>query len=87
MSGREAAIMSDDPTTPTKQTTAGDWLPIETAPKGPDILLWVPETECVIGSYDPGLQCWTSRNPSSTCISWDPIDDPTRWMPLPEAPQ
>lgn len=55
----------------------GEWQPIETAPKGKDVLLFFPKVEG--RNY---LREWIRVGFKDDCIR-----KPTHWMPLPEPPQ
>lgn len=69
-----------------------EWQPIATAPKDADVLLYCPRRGVVRGKWD---DCRYARNPKpywshdrerifGTRETRD--DQPTHWMPLPEAP-
>lgn len=60
---------------------AGDWRPIDTAPKDSvAILLWCPERKNI-------HKCWW-RNGEWVHRSGEVLmEEPTRWQPLPETPQ
>lgn len=58
-----------------------EWQPIETAPKGAPVLVWIES-----GHY---RRCCIARNTPSgwhTDLTWNAYRV-THWMPLPEPPQ
>jgi hypothetical protein len=67
------------------------WQPIETVPKGKDVLLWwIPKDPnpyaeaCVIGmvsAHEPGMW-WNGQRGAYQSVS-----HVTHWMPLPESPR
>lgn len=59
-----------------------EWQPIETAPKGPTLILWNGELLCT---------GWCDNEGQWYCDQWaehhaEIDDDPTHWMPLPAPP-
>lgn len=65
-----------------------DWLPIETAPHGVDVLLATPPFPSMGASakweFRVGAASWGVRTAGFSSISRDSYA--THWMPLPEAP-
>lgn len=69
-----------------------EWQPIETAPKDADVLLYCPERGVVRGAWRDDKYStkprpyWTNDRESLWGKTWTRADQPTHWMPLPEAP-
>lgn len=72
-----------------------EWLPIETAPKGVELLLYCDTFGVELGSYrsddndregDPKWWYDNSYDDFSTGHASCPLN-PTHWMPLPEPPK
>jgi hypothetical protein len=67
-----------------------DWLPIETAPKGPMIILY-GAGEVTVGGWisaaDQGVEPGMEHTVGAGWWSMDTVGDPTHWMPLPDPPE
>ena len=59
------------------------WQPIETAPRGPRVLVWSPDIGRCVASAG-----W--RNETPDLVQWEVVNNivctPTHWMPLPPTP-
>lgn len=66
-----------------------EWQPIETAPRGPWVLLWWPSiTDCALVGYvlSGRWKCPIGSFDGYT-EGEDNLAGPTHWMPLPEPPK
>lgn len=68
------------------------WQPIETAPKGGDVLMLYCGGAIIIGYYETALEWGKGSDPVNSWVDYDfePGDkrlNPTHWMPLPEPPE
>ncbi len=69
-----------------------EWQPIETAPKNADILLYCPRRGVVCGRWSDERYAtkpkpyWTHDRERLFGVRETREDQPTHWMPLPEAP-
>jgi len=87
--------MRDD-TTPPQRKPLMEWQPIETAPKGPTILLYSPNLKEFSMRYrNINVAWWVSTQITEywgTAVFFDGrshvqhIHNPTHWMPLPDVP-
>ena len=59
----------------------GEWQPIESAPSGPDVLVWA--SHVIIATKDSHGE-WTRENEGAD-LGYSTVR-PTHWMPLPEPP-
>lgn len=70
-----------------------NWQPIETAPKNKDILLFCPRHGVVRGKWNVckyhrnPKPYWTNDREALFGIISIRNDQPTHWMPLPDAPE
>lgn len=68
------------------------WQPIESAPRdGSEILGWCGDGIGMAfvsfdSEFDAGEGTWRSRLSTEFCTTWEAIDDPLSWQPLPEPP-
>ncbi|NDV77236.1 DUF551 domain-containing protein [Burkholderia cenocepacia] len=78
-------------TTPDREA----WQPVETAPKGPSIQLWVPALGIFVDGPWRGRWSYVANQwvldtpfcePDGRGVSVSEIHNPTHWMPLPPAP-
>jgi hypothetical protein len=67
------------------QTETGRWQPIDTAPEGKDILIYVPAWGPLIARFNAEFGEWTSRMQCPVSLA-EESDRPTHWMVLPEPP-
>lgn len=69
-----------------------NWQPIETAPKNQEILLYCPRRGVVRGRWSDEIYArypkpyWTHDRERLFGVHETREDQPTHWMPLPEAP-
>ena len=69
------------------------WQPIETAPKDKDILLFCPRLGVVRGCWNDckyhknSKPYWTNDRADIFGVRYTKSDQPTHWMPLPDAPE
>ena len=72
-----------------------EWQPIETAPRDRRVLIWDAETKrCVVAQHmtaiDDGSSAWVYARSLSCDLDGDKIafiaENPTHWMPEPDAP-
>lgn len=69
-----------------------DWQPIDTAPRdGTEILLWDGYKLCVASWAFGSLfriepKEWITGECRGDYNSYDTVDEPTHWLPLPETP-
>jgi hypothetical protein len=78
---------------------SSEWKPIETAPEGKPILVWVPGINSGLDSAEVVIILWSADDPSGRGYSiWtnggpnggsdmDFEHSPTHWMPLPKPPE
>ena len=61
-----------------------EWKPIDTAPHGELVLLWVPATQRTIAEMEVGAASWGWRSGGISNMSYH--GRATHWMPLPAPP-
>lgn len=73
---------------PSGQSRASEWLPIETAPKDTEVLVFMPG-EGRMGRIHRGIQAKISNGHIWMIghhFAYD-LSPPTHWMPLPDPPE
>jgi cell division protein FtsB len=60
-------------------TKAGQWQPMDTAPRYQDVLCWLDNHQSIVVGWEVSSCHWEDTSSNSTI-------NPTHWMPLPSAP-
>jgi hypothetical protein len=62
-----------------RMTKAGQWQPMDTAPRYQDVLCWLYNHQSIVVGCEVSSCHWEDTSSNSTIY-------PTHWMPLPSAP-